>query len=101
MVFYFKVDEDENVNQCATIIARDAIATQLAHLGFTWVEATGGQCAFVDNNHFELFAQIVRSTAEARGFNVIDLKHCEDPGAGLFNDVHDWHNMSRLDPLHD
>lgn len=101
MIYYFHVDEDDTVNPCATIDARNMITIALQKIGFEWIESTGGQCVFeavVDPLMWAIFKRTVNNIATRESYNLVSVKLCEDPGLGLFNHVHDWHNASGLEP---
>ena len=84
-IFYFRVSEDESINPCATLDARNKISELLIKLKFSWIDMVGGQSAFDgDIGLFELFEFIVNATVKKNGYNLLDLKHCPNPGTGLF-----------------
>lgn len=86
-MFYYQVDEPTDENVCANLDARNHIADFLKTAGFIIYDTTGGQASFYDEGDFNIFQKIVKSIAKIYNYNVVELKHCVDPGLGLFMDV--------------
>ena len=83
-VFYFRVLEDETINKCATLLARDDIAETLAVFGFDWLEMQHGQACFESNGNFSLFKKIVEKIVKYGKYNLVTIGDIPDPGYGLF-----------------
>jgi hypothetical protein len=83
-VFYFRITADETFDGCATLMAREDIATTLAQFGFDWIEMTNGQACFESNGNFKLFKQIVEKICELECYNLVKVANIPDPGVGLF-----------------
>ena len=84
-IFYFRVGLHKNPSEEYDILdARNAINDALELYKFKHIDSTGGQSAFKPKGLFDVFKFIVELIAERNKINIIDIKHCDDPGLGLF-----------------
>lgn len=83
-IYYFRVFENEELDPCATLIARENIVDALSHYDFKWLDCTGGQASFEPIGDFAVFENVVRVVARINQYNLLSVTHCLDPGVGLF-----------------
>jgi hypothetical protein len=89
-IFYFRVvypkdyDHDKPVVHCDILDNRNTINDVLSVYSFKHLDSTGGQSAFKPRGLFDVFKFIVELTAKENNINITDIKHCDDPGLGLF-----------------
>ena len=86
-IFYFRVGIDTDTkNKYDLLDARNLINATLEIYNFKHLDSTGGQSAFKPRGDFKVFKFIVELVAEKNKIIMRDVKHCDDPGLGLFWD---------------
>lgn len=75
MIYYFRTDTFEN---------RNLVAEFLEQYGYNWIDASGSQISFEKNNDFKRFTFLIQSFCYLNDIVIHDIKHCKDPGIGLF-----------------
>lgn len=76
-IFYYRTDDLEN---------RNKISDMLEQFHFEWLDMAGGQAAFYAKGDFTFFKQLIEIYSTLNNIPVYKIKHCRDPGLGLFNE---------------
>ena len=75
-IFYCRID--------GSIEQRFILEQALNLRGFKYVDVCGLQMAFEPNGRFSIFKKMIDIISKEEGINILEIKHCYDPGIGLF-----------------
>lgn len=80
-IHYFAV---QGADILEALDVRNTLINTLENQGFDWIDATGGQAAFVADNRGDLFKNVVQEASKFFGVTTEIKTNIADPGLGLF-----------------
>jgi hypothetical protein len=81
MIHYFQVKANDIMD---SLEIRNSLIDSLSRREFEWIDATGGQAAFIADDRSDLFQSVVEGAANFFGVPITVKTNIEDPGLGLF-----------------